>query len=240
MTAEDRTSGLHEELAFWRKELTGQGHFRSHIQARLDPALRHREHPAWLDQHLAKREQHFGAGPVSVLDVGSGPVSTLAWLAEQPGYQVRAADPLADEYNQLLDELAIDYPLRPQRSSAEALVAAFGVSSFQVVHSRNALDHAEDIGLSARQLHDVLVPGGFLFLEVFAYEGAQQGYDGLHRFDFFARSGSLVCRDAEGQELPCFEAAGLELIWLSASDSSPFKRGMTTESVCVIFRRPDV
>jgi SAM-dependent methyltransferase len=237
MTTTDRDAGLREELDFWRTELTGQGHFSTHIEARLEPSRRHAEHPHWLDQHLAQRQLHFGDEPVSLLDVGSGPISTLAWLAEQPGYLVTASDPLAEQYNELLDELGIDYPLRPLPASAEQLVTAFVPASFQAVHSRNALDHAEDIGLAAKELHDILVPGGFLFLEVFAHEGARQGYDGLHRFDFFARDGQLVCQDVRGAELSAFEAASLQLVWLSPRDSSAFTPGMVPESVCAIFQR---
>ena len=193
----DRATGLADELAYWRRALSGIGESAAFIRRRLDPETRRSECFPFVAELVAIGRERFPR--LRVLDVGSGPLSTVAWIAEEGLGEVVAIDPLGAEYVALMEELKIEFPVLPLSGSGEALHELFGPASFELVYSRNALDHAVDPQRCLDEIWRVLVPGGAVSLEVFAYEGARQDYDGLHHFDFACRAGKFVCSDRHGQ-----------------------------------------
>src|SRR5215469_4530 len=82
---------------------------------------------------------------IRVLDVGAGPLTTIG--RKWPGRElhITAVDPLAAEYDDLLRKLEIDPPCRTAFAFAEELSAIFTPSSFDLVHSRNAIDRSKDV-----------------------------------------------------------------------------------------------
>lgn len=92
-------------------------------------------------------------GSQSVLDVGSGPVSILEYVAP-PAADVCAVDALADNYNTLVPDKRI------------AIQSELPDRTFDIALLLNALDHMEDPG----ELLDVICarvkPGGELWLHV--------------------------------------------------------------------------
>jgi SAM-dependent methyltransferase len=233
-----RAEGLAEELAYWRRELSGGGSFDSFIRRRLDPATRRSECFPFVGELVELGRQRFRDTTLRVLDVGSGPLSTVAWIAEEGLGEVVAVDPLGDEYAALLAELGIDFPVVPRAGAGETLRELFEPESFHLVYSRNALDHAAEPQRCLDEIERVLVPGGALSLELFAFEGARQAYDGLHRFDFLTRAGELVCEDREGKACLVVDRERFAVERLEPSDTGAWDPAApeTAIHVCLVKR----
>ena len=120
---------------------------------------------------------------VRVLDVGSGPVSTLPLRAPQNPVQLVCVDALADIYNQLLDEYGYRKCPRIVKARGEELVARFGPKSFHYVHIANALDHCEDPAATLEQMVEVCAPGGMVIVISIENEGVREQYSGLHQWN---------------------------------------------------------
>ena len=69
-------------------------------------------------------------------------------------------------------------------AESENLVEAFGENRFDVVHSRNALDHVFDPARSVREMLAVCKPGGAVFFQGHTNEGVTEGYQGYHQWNF--------------------------------------------------------
>jgi SAM-dependent methyltransferase len=236
--AADRAAGLARELDFWRQELSGRGSFHRFIQRRLDPETRRSECVAYVAELVAIEQQRFPGKAPRVLDVGSGPLSTVAWIAEEGLGEVDAIDPLGAEYAALLEELGIDFPIVPRPGCGEKLHELFEPDTFHLVYSRNALDHAADPQRCLDEIWRVLVPGGALSLEIFAHEGARQGYDGLHQFDFLCRGGRFGCEDRHGDPHLVIDEARFALELLEPQDTGPWDpdEPITAIHVCLVKR----
>lgn len=94
-----------------------------------------------------------------VLDVGSGPISWMGWRLSRPDlfFESIPVDPLGHLYRRILDEQhppglqptanggpSRAVPARPLALRAEALTSLFAHNSFDMVASRNAIDHSQD------------------------------------------------------------------------------------------------
>src|SRR2546422_1331754 len=79
-----------------------------------------------------------------VLDVGSGPISTLPSNAPENPVELVCVDALADVYNALLDEYGYQELPRPLKIKGEELSSVLTERRFHYVHIANALDHCED------------------------------------------------------------------------------------------------
>jgi SAM-dependent methyltransferase len=135
---------------------------------------------------------------LNVLDVGSGPFSTLAHLEDVGRARVRAVDPLAAEYAKLIHERAYKFPVSPEAVLAEKLVEAFGTDIFDIVFFENSLDHTQSPAVAVDQAWRVLRPGGALIVKAMVHEGSNEGWHGLHKWDLFPRRERLMCRSRFG------------------------------------------
>jgi SAM-dependent methyltransferase len=137
-------------------------------------------------------------GELKLLEVGSGPLSRLAWGADEGLFQITAIDPLAKLYSQLLRRHRYDYPVKPIACSGEGVSGIFDRESFDIGYSRNALDHAVSPRTCLEGMRHVLRKGGIIFLEGFVREGTRQGRRGLHRHDLVPEKGHLIRYDKRG------------------------------------------
>ncbi|HKX46828.1 MAG TPA: class I SAM-dependent methyltransferase, partial [Planctomycetota bacterium] len=185
--------GLADEIAYWDAELSLRGVHAEYMRRRLDPARRREEYPIWLEPVIDARAELCGRRPLRAVDLGSGPLTTLAWGHEHGALVVDAVDPLADEYRKLIERHRVAYPVIPRRGFGETFADVVGRGAADLVYSRNALDHAEDVQRCFEQAAEALTAGGVFALEVFAYEGRREGYNGLHQFDFHCEAGRLHC-----------------------------------------------
>jgi SAM-dependent methyltransferase len=137
--------------------------------------------------------------PVQVLDVGSGPLSPLCWGVDRKLFVATAVDPLARDYARLLERRHIDFPIRPVEGTGEDLRRLFSADQFDIVYSRNALDHAMDVRRCIEGAAEVLRDGGVLYLEGFVREGTHEGWQGLHQNDLVPEGGALIHYDRRGK-----------------------------------------
>jgi SAM-dependent methyltransferase len=177
---------LKREVGFWGRVVDGEGPHPEAWKWRLDPTT-----PLW-ERLILDRLADIEEDPVTILDVGAGPVSFLGTNHSQRQLKITATDPLADEYSRILEDAGVDPPVRTLHCRGEDLVEQFGRDRFHMVYSRNAVDHSVDPLTILRNMVDVAKPGGFVLLRHYQNEGVAQDYEGLHQWNFDLREGRLV------------------------------------------------
>jgi ubiquinone/menaquinone biosynthesis C-methylase UbiE len=78
------------------------------------------------------------------------------------------------------------------KGSAEDVASMFAADSFDLVYSRNALDHSFDPITALAAMTAVCKPGGHVYLEGAINEGVNANYTGLHFWNFMPVDGDLV------------------------------------------------
>lgn len=198
MTEAEWREGFDHELDFWRAALAGQGEYLSwRLDQMLSPQGRLAKFPVRLLPFMHDVLERTGCAP-SVLDIGSGPLSTLAWAAERGLANVVAIDPLAEQYREMMTELGIHYPVIPETGVGEQLTDQFPRATFDIVYSRNALDHCESPRRVVAAAVDLLREGGTFFVEGAVAEGTQQAWQGLHQHDILPTEVDLCHRSRDG------------------------------------------
>lgn len=179
-------SQLPKELSFWKQWIGGGDiHTADWIREALDPTTP-------LQPELARLLDPFDDDELRILDVGAGPISFLGKRLGDRPVTVVPVDPLADDYNALLKEAGLTAPAPTRPGSAEELTSLFPEASFHLVHSSNAIDHAFDPVRAIEQMIAMVKPGGSVFLTHFRNEGHENGYYGLHQWNFDIRGGAFV------------------------------------------------
>src|SRR6185437_936713 len=126
----------------WFRELPSEVHFwRAWIR---------KEDTRWLDERAARLSRNTllqewvrdlvptpAGGKVNLLDVGAGPATVLGSVWPRRVVHITAVDPLADEYNAILDEQQIEVPTKTIRGSGEQLTDLFSANTFDFVCSIN-------------------------------------------------------------------------------------------------------
>lgn len=178
-----RRSG--DETRYWAEALRPP-QVEEQYGARLDP------NAPIEDDNLARAIDEIATEDVAILDVGSGPLTSVGRV--HPGHKlsVVAVDPLADDYVELLREGGLDVPVLPQRCGGEELLERFGEGSFDIAYALNSLDHSADPMLVLRNMVGVLRPGGRVAITHMRNEGERNGYFGIHFWNFDLRDGRFV------------------------------------------------
>lgn len=176
----------------------------------LDREQRQAEFPKLMPPFV--EEAAAVSRPVQVLDVGSGPLSPLCWGVDRKLFVLTAVDPLARDYARLLARHHIDFPIQPIEGTAENLRRLFSAGQFDIVYSRNALDHAMDVRRGIEAATEVLRDGGVLYLEGFVREGTHGGWQGLHQHDLVPEGGALIHYDRRGNRTNVTDQLGLECL----------------------------
>lgn len=153
-----------------------------------------------------------------MLDIGCGPISVLRWGILQGLLRVTAVDPLLDMYRIILERhgLAALPAISCHRElniSAEELTAVLAPETFDIIFTRNAIDHIENPVALIGQAGACLRSGGVLGFDFNTREGSRQHWKQLHRFDLYLdQKEQLVCQTQEGLLRPLIpEEAGLFL-----------------------------
>ena len=117
-------------------------------------------------------------GPVTAIDVGSGPFGVLTKHPSASKFEITHLDPLLNLYENLTDipHASISYV----KGAAEDIPFLFFDKSFNLVFSRNALDHSQDILRALKGCLSLVSRNGFFFLELLENEGSHAGYTGMH------------------------------------------------------------
>lgn len=180
--------GISSEIRFWQRYLsTGGLTWKDEFQRRLDP-------DSLMDDRLVQllRQVEPGAAAYQVLDVGAGPLTSLGKTAPGKAIQVRAVDPLADDYDKLLAEAKAEPPVRTEKCRGEDLDTVFGENTFHLAHARNCLDHSEDPVRAIEQMMKVTKPLGYVYMEHWTDEGEAEEYRGLHQWNFRCEDGRFI------------------------------------------------
>jgi SAM-dependent methyltransferase len=182
-----RSRALKEELGYWADHVsTRGGKYAEGYAYRFDPAAEVAD-PA-LREVLGAMPQE----EVSILDVGAGPAPFLGYRFPGKTLSIAAVDPLADDYNLILDRGGVVPPVRTEQLEGERLVERFGPDRFDIAYSRNALDHAVDPMLIVENMLAVVRPGGHVVLRHVRNEAFKRRYRQLHQWNFDERDGELV------------------------------------------------
>ena len=178
-----------EEVNFWENWIfTERSRWPQEYKRRTDPTT-----------PMAKEVENFldGLGlpadrTVKILDIGAGPLSFIGTNSEKYTIDLTVVDPLAEEYNRLLDQKNVTGVPRPERGYFETATTQFGAEAFDLVWSRNSLDHALDPVLGLFNLLNVCRIGGGLLLSFHPNEAEGGNYAGLHQWNLDYRDGEVV------------------------------------------------
>ncbi len=198
-----RRRALGEEAGYWGHWLASRGgKYPEEYSYRLDPASEVQD--PLLREALAALE----GDEASILDVGAGPATTVGCRFPGMRLEVVAVDPLADRYDELLDDAGVVPPVRTQQLQGERVRERFGEGRFDIAYSRNALDHAVDPVEIIRQMVAVVRPGGFVLLRHARNEAVNQDYVQLHQWNFDVRGGDFVIWRTDSETNVTKELAG--------------------------------
>ena len=155
-----------------------------------------------------RRFQGQDEKPVNTLDIGCGPISVLRWGVLQGLLKVTGVDPLLDMYRIVLERHGLaGLPAiachRELNIHAEELTSALPLETFDIIYTRNAIDHVEDPIVVIGQAGACLRSGGILVLDFHTREGSRQGWEQLHQFDLYIdEKEQLVCQTQQGVPRP--------------------------------------
>ena len=137
------------------------------------------------------------------LDPGCRQRSVVARRHPPAGRRGRArpVDPLAGEYNALLDRHGVP-PVRTRPCAAESVADVLGEARFDLVYCQNALDHTEEPLAGLEQMVRAVKPGRWVLLKHVIDEGEHEGYVGLHDWNFRIEDGRFVIWNRETRIYP--------------------------------------
>lgn len=157
--------GLKEELRFWRGWLGGKG--------------KHYEKPNRLVDLFTpmigdKKE-------VRIANLGAGPVCLIGDRRRDINVSVESSDILADDYQELLDNLNIKLANPVKKQDVTKLT--YEDESFDIVYCANALDHCQDPYSAVCEMVRICKPGGWIYIYHIAHEGQRNNYRNLHKWN---------------------------------------------------------
>uniref|UniRef100_A0A7S0P6H3 Methyltransferase type 11 domain-containing protein n=1 Tax=Calcidiscus leptoporus TaxID=127549 RepID=A0A7S0P6H3_9EUKA len=139
-----------------------------------------------VHQDGAAPDRNESSRPVRVvLDVGAGPLSNLGNRCGSEPVDLLATDALAPEYDHLLALVGLTPRVRTRYCPMEATSKCFARNFFDLVHSANALDHAQDPMAAVRAMVDVAKPGGYVVIICHVRERERQKASGMHQWNLY-------------------------------------------------------
>lgn len=185
-------TNLNTEIDFWDRYLkTGGLEWKEGFEERMNSQTR-------LEPHI---EKLLPMDEVFILDVGAGPLTCLGKISEGRCVNLTAVDPLAATYDKLLAKYRLNPPIKTIYGKAENLLDIFSKNRFDLVHARNCIDHSFDPLRAFRQMVEVAKPGGFVIALHEINEGENEGYVGLHQWNFFTENGDFLIGNREGKTI---------------------------------------
>jgi SAM-dependent methyltransferase len=180
---EDYSSGFVAESNFWENWFKSKGgEFEWDYLARTNPQ-------APIDSKFLKHFEAFISQKsyLRIMDVGSGPISAINNLRFQfPRTNIKLfpIDPLARKYNDFISSAGLSDRIVLPIEGVGELLSDLGMSDFDIIYSRNALDHSNDPIMVIFQIINLLKVGGFAFLDHAENEAEYEKYDGTHHWNF--------------------------------------------------------
>ncbi len=169
--------GIRSEIRFWDSYFRTKGlEWSDTYNLRLDPNRLLQSRPAaLLPKSLSK---------VKILDVGAGPLTYLGKKYDGKEINITAIDPLAKEYDRILDKYNVQPLLRTACLAAEDIKKEFEAETFDLVVARNCIDHAYNPESAIFDMIDVAKKGSYVLLEHRENEAEKENWRGLHQWNF--------------------------------------------------------
>ena len=173
-----RERGIEYEIAYWKNKLTQQGFVNMEEQE--------------IDAEIARYLPQTGIEQIKILDVGCGPTCTIGGRYRGQRLEIVGIDPLSDAYGRLLKELHINQPYRTLTGFGEELQQHFENNTFDLVFSKNALDHSQKPYDAIKSMVAVCKENACVVFSVFTNEALNANYVGFHQWNFSEIGGSLL------------------------------------------------
>jgi len=185
-------AGVQSEKRFWDHYFQTKGSRWSHLyQLRLEPDLPLQPRAVAL---LPPQSD------ICILDVGAGPLTVLGKKCTGKRISITAIDPLADEYNRILDKYHIQPIVRTQKLDAERLTEKFPSNTFDLVFACNSIDHTYDPEKAILQMINVTKKGCYILLDHGLDEAEHENYAGFHQWNFsMSANGDFLIRSRSEQ-----------------------------------------
>lgn len=177
--------GRHETERFWRSVIKPDSKYHAEWMARMDPEKE-------FDSALLTHVRNFDNNKLAVLDVGAGPCTSLGYKADGIEIRLTAADYYASLFSEILEQNKITPPVKTVFADALYLTQAFSENTFDIVYSRNALDHVLDPIKGLSEMIKVAKVGGLVCVYGHANEGEREFYQGFHQWNFAVENGDLM------------------------------------------------
>lgn len=183
-SAESWGKGISYEVEFWTRWANTKGaewpeDFRKRVEGKTE-------------FQLASYLERFEPKKAVVLDVGAGPISFIGPIWPGVELTIKAVDPLAREYDRILEAENIVPPIRTEQCAVEELANVFGSNIFDLVHCCNALDHSRDPFLGIAQMLSVVKMDHPVVLVHQNDEAETEGYTGFHQWNFRIEGSNFV------------------------------------------------
>jgi len=173
---------------------------------------------------ISELVEQIDSEEVTILDVGAGPLTALGTGHPTKKILLTPVDVLAGKYDRIFLKYGIIPPIRTRYGVAEKLTKTFAMSCFDLVYSRNAIDHCSDPYKAIKEMLAVAKPGGYVLLEHSINEAQKENWSGLHKWNFAEQDGEFCISGKKGStnvtrllrnqaEVKC-EASDVETDWL--------------------------
>ncbi len=192
-TVLERDTALQREVNFWESLANGTAKIPQRVER-----FRRRVAGEW---HFPESLQPFlpeSCDGLRILDVGSGPHTSIGKPKVDYPVEIVAVDPLAKEYAEMLSRCGLTPAIVTQYGEAESLTDVIEPDSFDIVYAKNSLDHVADPLKSIQQMAIVCRPNGVLFCEGRVNEGVHQNYNQLHQWNLMPCEDDLIIWNREG------------------------------------------
>ena len=118
-----------------------------------------------------------------ILDVGCGPLSTVGICFSNGHVRLTGADPLADDYKNILEKEGIKSNCELIKCAGEELSKRFGKNKFDIVCAFNSLDHSVSPIKTFDEMLSVCKINGYVYLWHAENEGLEERYSGMHQWN---------------------------------------------------------
>jgi SAM-dependent methyltransferase len=190
-----RTVGEVDELKFWRDTCNSERFINSFCKEAPNPEFN--IEVAMFLKDLASEVNKNGE-VLSILDVGSGPVSMLSRSFVDQQVKLVAVDPLADKYYGLWDNPHKHEVVLPIACDGERLSEKFGEKRFDVIHIRNALDHVIHPITVIEEMIKTTKHGGYIVIHGFENEADRMRWTGFHQWNLKLEKDDLIIDGKRG------------------------------------------
>jgi len=215
--------GHTKELLFWEKQAMGIGDFSDNFLMKVNLDLQYTRYPPEMNKYLESQKEFIGKTP-SVLDVGSGPVSLLAYAHHNGVIDLTAVDILADSYTKLLEVYGYGKAIsgiKVVESEAEHLSEKIPDQKFNLVYCNNALDHTDSPSKSLREMVNITETGGYIVISGNVRENTNESWDGIHMHDLFLDNNALFREGKSGERTRIDDGLPVTTVFSEVISSTP-------------------